>query len=115
MLGNPAGRARDFVFRGRRSVYLLRNASTHQGPAAVAALVEWAAPETLPALRERFAAEKDAANRLDLVRAVAGMKAPAATDFLVGVLRDRTHAAKLREAALGGLAGLKTSLAEKAI
>src|SRR5581483_3688189 len=54
--------------------------------AAVAALVEWADPETLPPLRERFAAETNPATRLELVRAVAGMKVPASGDFLAGVL-----------------------------
>ncbi|HEY1376411.1 MAG TPA: HEAT repeat domain-containing protein, partial [Gemmataceae bacterium] len=76
--------------------------------AAVAALVEWADPETLPPLRARFAAEKDPANRLDLVRAVAGMKAPAAIEFLATVLRDPTQPLDLRQAALGGLAQLRS-------
>jgi putative membrane-bound dehydrogenase-like protein len=83
--------------------------------AAVAALVEWADPETLPALRERFAAEKDAGNRLDLVRAVAGMKAPAAADFLAALLCDRANAIELRQLALGGLAALKSPAAADAI
>jgi putative membrane-bound dehydrogenase-like protein len=83
--------------------------------AAVAALVEWADPETLPPLRTRFAAEKDAGNRLDLVRAVAGMKSPAAADFLAGVLGDRSFSRELREAALAGLPGTKAANADEAL
>jgi putative heme-binding domain-containing protein len=83
--------------------------------AAVAALVEWADPETLPPLRERFAAEKDPANRLDLVRAVAGMKTPAAADFLAGVLGDRSFPLIIREVALVGLSDTGAATADRAV
>jgi putative heme-binding domain-containing protein len=83
--------------------------------AAVAALVEWADPETLSALRERFTAEKDAASRLDIVRAVAGMNAPDAADFLAGILRNRADPIDLRRKALAGLSHMKWSAGEDAI
>lgn len=79
--------------------------------AAVTALIAARDPETLQPLITRFHAEKDAAARVDLVRAVAGLPSAEAADFLAGILKDRKNPEALRLEAIAGLEKSKTPAA----
>ncbi len=79
--------------------------------AAVDALIAAADPETLEPLVKQFAVEKDIPTRADLVRAVASLKLPKATDFLVAVLHDARNQERLRLEAIDGLERSKSEAA----
>ncbi len=83
--------------------------------AAVAALVEWADPETIPALRQRFSTDTELAGRIEILRAVAAMKALAADGFLAAVVEDRIFPVELRSVAIAGLPGTKSPTAQDVI
>ncbi len=83
--------------------------------AAVAALAAARDPETLAPLQKQFGTEKDAAARVDLVRAVAGLQARDAVEFLRLLLIDPDRPEDLRVAALEGLEKINTPDAGAAI
>jgi putative membrane-bound dehydrogenase-like protein len=83
--------------------------------AAVAALGEMNDPATLPPLLDRFDKEKDEPTRVDLARAVAGLKAPEAGEFLTKVLLDGALSEALRSEALSGLEKAGTEKAAAAL
>jgi putative membrane-bound dehydrogenase-like protein len=71
--------------------------------AAVAALVEMKDPDTFEPLRTRFAQEKDEATRVDLVKAVAGLKTTASGEFVRSVAVNAELPQAVRLEALRGL------------
>jgi putative membrane-bound dehydrogenase-like protein len=70
---------------------------------AVAGLLAMNDPTTLEPLVKRFEQETEADTRADLVRAVAGLRTPAAGEFLGRVLLDSHHPDALRLEAVAGL------------
>src|SRR5262249_20010458 len=72
--------------------------------AAVAGLLAMNDPETLDPLVKQFAKESDPATRIDVVRAVGGLKAATAVDFLDGIVRDAKNPDPLRIEAVAALA-----------
>jgi putative heme-binding domain-containing protein len=60
-------------------------------------------PATLEPLLAQFEKEKNDDTRTDIVRAVVGLSAPKAVDFLVGVLHEGKHPEAMRVAAVAGL------------
>jgi putative heme-binding domain-containing protein len=76
--------------------------------AAVDALIVANDSETLQPLIKQYAAEKDAAARVDLVRAIAGLPAAKTADFLAGILKDNRNSAALRLEAIAGLEKSRT-------
>jgi HEAT repeat protein len=83
--------------------------------AAVAALTAANDPATLEPLAARLAAEKEPAARLDLIRAISGLKTPKIVPVLQGVLADRANAEALRLEAVRGLEQVKASAAATAL
>jgi len=79
--------------------------------AAVTALIAMSDPQTLQPLVKRFDTEKDAAARVDLVRAIAGLPPAKTTDFLAGILKDNKNPEALRLEAITGLEKSKTPAA----
>jgi putative heme-binding domain-containing protein len=71
--------------------------------AAVAGLLTLNDPSTLEPLTRRFGDETDAETRTDIVRAIAGLQTPAATEFLGRVLFDAQQPESLRLEAVAGL------------
>jgi putative heme-binding domain-containing protein len=70
---------------------------------AVAALIAANDPETFAPLAERFAQEKDAGTRADLVRAIANLDTPKTARFLIDVAHDEKAPESLRLEAVAGL------------
>jgi putative heme-binding domain-containing protein len=83
--------------------------------AAVAALIAASDPETLQPLVKQYGVEKDAAARVDLVRAVAGLPATQTTDFLASVLKDGKNPESLRLEAIAGLEKGRTPTARASL
>ncbi len=108
----PAGRQpppRDIAWEGTplvrdAIVSALKDPDASVRKAAVDALVTMKDPDTLDPIVKHFAAEKDAATRADLVRAVAGLASPRAVGFLAGVLTEGGNPEPVRLEAIAGLA-----------
>jgi putative membrane-bound dehydrogenase-like protein len=119
----PAARtppARDVEWKGTpavRDAVLAALADKDDGvrKAAVAGLLAMNDPATLDPLTKQFTAEKDLETRTDIVRAVAGVQAPKAAEFLAGLLKDSGNPEALRLEALAGLEKVKTSAAAESI
>jgi putative heme-binding domain-containing protein len=71
--------------------------------AAATALAAMNDPATLEPLVAQFEKEKNDDTRTDIVRAVAGLSAPKAVDFLTAVLHEGKHPQAMRIAAVAGL------------
>ncbi|HYT91989.1 MAG TPA: HEAT repeat domain-containing protein, partial [Gemmataceae bacterium] len=83
--------------------------------AAVAGLRAMNDPATLAPLVKQFAGESDPATRSDIVRAVGGLKAPKAVEFLDGVLQDAKNPEVLRVEAVAALTKMNTPPASQSI
>ncbi|HEY7155170.1 MAG TPA: HEAT repeat domain-containing protein [Gemmataceae bacterium] len=79
--------------------------------AAVTALITMSDPETLQPLLKQYDAEKDAAARVDLVRAIASLPAEKTADILSGILKNGKNPEALRLEAIAGLEKSKTPAA----
>jgi HEAT repeat protein/glucose/arabinose dehydrogenase len=90
-----------------------RNAAVRK--AGVAGLLAMNDPATLEPLTKQFADEKDADTRADIVRAVAGLASPRATDFLVGVAKDSKESESPRTEAIAGLEKIRTPASVEAL
>ncbi len=93
----------------------LRDADAPVRVAAISAVREMNDRDSLPALRERFAAEPDPAVRREVAVALGAMDDRAALPALTAALRDARVADTVREAALASVEKIGTDAAVKAL